>query len=227
MLADGPIDLSARDGHRFSAFQACPAANPRAALVVAPEIFGVNAHIRSVARGYAAEGYLAIAPALFDRARRGYESGYMPEDVQAGIGLMQRIDPDHALADIAACIAHIGQRMPGLPVGIVGYCWGGTLAWLASARVAGLGCAIGYYGGGIPTHADEKPACPVMLHFGELDQKPSADQARSVAAAHPGATVHFYPAGHGFNCDQRASYHADSAALARDRSLAFLARHLG
>jgi carboxymethylenebutenolidase len=227
MVTDCTIELSAGDGHRLAAFQASPAGRPRASLVIAAEIFGVNAHIRSVARGYAADGYLAVAPSLFDRVQPGFESGYTPEEVQAGIGLMQRIDTGDALADIAACIAHAERVSPGLAVGIVGYCWGGTLAWLASARLAGLDCAIAYYGGGIPAHADERPKCPVMLHFGELDQKPTPEQARSVAAAHPDATTHFYPAGHGFNCNQRGSFDPASAALARERSLVFLARNLG
>src|SRR5690606_35324574 len=139
-----------------------PLGKARGALVVAPEIFGVNAHIRSVAEGYAADGYLVIAPALFDRAQRGYDTGYSQDEIQAGIAVMQKVDLADTMKDVAACVEHV--KAAG-KVAIVGYCWGGTVAWLAAARVAGLACAIPYYGGGIPNFADEAPKCPVMFQF--------------------------------------------------------------
>jgi carboxymethylenebutenolidase len=218
------IELLAADGHRFAAWESAPAGQPRGAVVIAPEIFGVNSHIRAVADSYAAEGYLAIAPALFDRAQRDYESGYSPQDIQAGIALMNEVDLDAALTDVKACVEqgkHAGN------VAVIGYCWGGTVAWLAAARVPGLACAVPYYGGGIPDFAAEQPECPVMFHFGEQDTKPSLEQARAIAEAHPSTVAYFYPAGHGFNCDQRGSYDAASSQLARERTLAFLAEHLG
>lgn len=224
MTRSSMIELTAADGHRFAACLVAPQGKARGALVVAPEIFGVNSHIRSVAEGYAADGYLVIAPALFDRAQRGYDTGYSQDEIQAGIAVMQKVDLADTMKDVAACVEHV--KAAG-KVAIVGYCWGGTVAWLAAARVAGLACAIPYYGGGIPNFADEQPKCPVMFQFGEQDQSPTADQARAVVAKHPSAIANFYPAGHGFNCDQRGSYHAESARLARTRALEFLATHVG
>ena len=218
------IDLTARDGHGFSAYKAQPAGKARGAIVVIQEIFGVNSHIKSVADGYAADGYLAIAPAMFDRAQRNYDTGYSPEDIQAGIAVMQTLKFDDALKDVDATIEH--ARAAG-KVGIVGYCWGGVVAWVAAARLPGLACAVPYYGGGLPDFIGEQPKCPVMFHFGEQDQRPSLEQARQIAAAHPSALANFYPAGHGFNCDQRGSYNADAARLARSRSLEFFGRWVG
>ena len=219
----GFIELTSADSHRFKAYVAQPAGTPRGAVIVAPEIFGINSHIRAVADGYAADGFLAIAPALFDRAQSGYETGYTPEEIQAGIAVMQKVSIDDAMKDVATCVAHAGSAGK---VGIVGYCWGGTVAWVAAARVAGLACAVPYYGGGMPGYIGETPKCPVMMQFGEKDTSPTLEQARAIAAAHPTQTAHFYPAGHGFNCDQRGSFDAASAKLARERALAFFAQHL-
>ena len=218
------IELIASDGHRQVAYRADPAGKPRGGLVVIQEIFGVNSHIRSVADGYAADGYLAIAPAMFDRAQRGYETGYTQPEIAAGVEIMKKLDWDKAMLDVQAAMAH--GKAAG-KAGIVGYCWGGAVAWVASARVPGLAAAVCYYGGAIPNFANEKPRCPVMLHFGETDQHIPMTDVEKVRKAQPGQTVHVYPAGHGFNCDQRGSYHAASAKLARERTLAFLRQHLG
>ncbi len=218
------IELAAADGHRFAAWQATPQGKARGAVVIAPEIFGVNSHIRGVADGYAADGYLAIAPALFDRVQRNYETGYAPDEIQAGVAIMQRIDFDDALKDAAAAIAH--AKSAGR-VAIVGYCWGGTVAWLAASRLSGLAAAVPYYGGGMPNYIDESPKCPVLCHFGERDKSPSPTQARALLARHPEVAAHFYDAGHGFNCDQRGSYDAQSSRLARTRTLEFLAKQVG
>jgi carboxymethylenebutenolidase len=174
--------------------------------------------------GYAADGYVAIAPALYDRAKRNYETGYSQEEIQAGIEVMNALKWDQTLMDVQATVdlaKSVGK------VGITGYCWGGTVAWLAAARITGLACAVPYYGGSIPNFISEKPKCPVMFHFGEQDQMPSLEQAKAIAAAHPTAIANFYPAGHGFNCDQRGSFHAESSKLARTRTLEFLAKHVG
>ncbi|MBN9427462.1 MAG: dienelactone hydrolase family protein [Burkholderiales bacterium] len=219
------IELTAADGHQFKAYRADPAGKPRGAIVIAPEIFGINSHIRSVADGYAADGYLAIAPALFDRVKRDFESGYSPDEIQAGIALMQKIDMADAIKDVSAAVALAAGAGK---VAVVGYCWGGTVAWVAAARVPGLAASIPYYGGGIPNFADEQPKCPVLFQFGEEDKSPTPDAARAVIAKHPGTTSYFYEgAGHGFNCDQRGSYHAAASALARTRTLEFLAKHVG
>ena len=218
------IQLKAADGHQFNAYVAEPAGTPRGAVVVIQEIFGVNSHIRSVADGYAADGYLAVAPALFDRAQPNYESGYTQPEVQAGVAMKGKVSNEQALADAQAAIDH--AKSAG-KVGIVGYCWGGTIAWLAAARANGLSAAVSYYGGGVPDLKDEKPRVPVMFHFGETDQSIPVEKAKAVAAAHPEVTTYFYPAGHGFNCDQRGSFHEPSARQARERTLEFFRKHLG
>jgi len=218
------IELSAADGHRFNAYLAEPAATPRGALVVVQEIFGVNSHIRSVADGYAADGYLAIAPALFDRVERGVELGYSAAEIQRGAGLKAATGNDNPLLDIAAAIA---QVKPAGKVGVIGYCWGGLLSWLAACSLDGLSASVPYYGGGIPDHKALTPRCPVLAHFGERDSHIPLATVEAFRIAQPGVTVQLYPALHGFNCDHRASYDAASAALARDRTLAFFRQYVG
>ena len=219
------IELKAADGHKLAAFRAEPVGKARGAVVVIQEIFGVNSHIKSVADGYAKDGYLAIAPAMFDRVQRSYDTGYSQPEIQAGIAIMQKLDWKQAMLDVDAAI---GEAKKAGKVGIVGYCWGGTVSWVAAARLAGLTCSAPYYGGGMPGFIGEKPKIPTMCHFGELDQSPTLEQSRAIAKTHPEITAHFYPgAGHGFNCDQRGSYHAESAKLARRRTLEFFRKHLG
>jgi carboxymethylenebutenolidase len=219
------IELKAADGHKLAAYRAEPAGKPRGAVVVIQEIFGVNSHVKSVADGYAADGYLAIAPAMFDRLQRGYDTGYSQPEIQAGIEVMQKLDWKNTLLDVDAAVKEAAKAGK---VGIVGYCWGGTVSWVAAARASGLACSAPYYGGGMPGFMNEKPKVPTMCHFGELDQSPTLEQSKAIAKAHPEITAHFYAgAGHGFNCDQRGSYHAASAKLARERTLAFFRKHLG
>ena len=214
--------LQAADGHRLSAYRAVPAGKPRGALVVVQEIFGVNSHIRAVADGYAADGWLAIAPAMFDRVERGIELGYTPADIERGRELKGGCSNDHALLDIAAAVDSV--RAAG-KVAVIGYCWGGTLAWLAACRQPGLSAAVSYYGGGIGEMIDLTPRCPVLAHFGERDASIPLSVPEALRTAHPDVEIHIYPAGHGFNCDQRGSFDAASAKLARERSLAFLKTH--
>jgi len=223
------IELTASDGHKLAAYVAAPArthaGKPLGGIVVAPEIFGINTHIRAVADGLAAEGFHAVAPALFDRAQRNYDSGYSQPEIQAGVAIMQKLDQARTLLDVDAAVA---EAKNGGKVGIVGYCYGGTVAWLAAARTAGLACAVPYYGGGMFNLIKEKPKVPVMCNFGETDHSPTLQQARAIVAAHPEISAHFYPnAGHGFNCDHRASYNAEAAKLARQRTLEFFHKHLG
>ena len=220
------IQLTASDGHELSAYLAEPSAAPRGAVVVIQEIFGVNSHIRSVADRWAAEGYLALAPALFDRQERGIELGYTEADMQRGFGLMQAAGNDAPLLDIEAARAEL-ERRGGGKVGVLGFCWGGLLTWLSACRLSGFSAAIPYYGGGIPNHAQLQAKCPVLAHFGERDHWIPTDSVKAFAAAQPGVEVHIYAADHGFNCDQRGSYDAAAATLARERSVAFLRRHLG
>ncbi len=218
------IELVAADGHKFAAYKAAPAGTPRGGLVVMQEIFGVNKHIRAVADGYAADGYVAIAPAMYDRAQRGYETGYTQPEIEAGIAIMQKLDWAQTMQDVEAAVAE--ARKAG-KAAIVGYCWGGTVSWRAAAQTDGLSAAIAYYPGGIANFADEAPRCPVMCHFGEQDKSPTPDVAKGVIAKHATVTAFYYPAGHGFNCDHRPSFSAESATLARSRTLAFLRKHVG
>jgi carboxymethylenebutenolidase len=218
------IELTAADGHKFSAYRAEPAGKPRGALIVIMEIFGVNSHIRAVTDDYANEGYLAIAPAMFDRVQPGLDIGYTPADIDVGRAAMQKMKLDDAIKDVAAALNDVKSAGK---VGIVGYCWGGTVSWKSASSVDGLSCAIAYYGGGIPGLIGEKPKVPVMFHWGETDQSIPLDKAKEVAAAHKDQTHYFYPAGHGFNCDQRGSYNAEASKLAKSRSLEFLRKHVG
>jgi carboxymethylenebutenolidase len=220
------IELVASDGHKLSAYRAEPSGKPRGAVVVIQEIFGVNSHIRSVADGYAADGYLAIAPAMYDRLERNFEVGYTPEDIARGRALKEKAGIAAALLDVEPAVKAAAQSGK---VGIVGYCWGGYITWMAAARLPGLACAAPYYGGGSTTDEAiaEKPKCPVMAHYGEKDEHISVESVKKLAAAHPTQTVHLYPAPHGFNCDQRGSYDAESAKLARERTLAFFREHIG
>ena len=215
--------LMARDGHSFQAWLAGPSGAPRGAVVVLQEIFGLNSHIRSVADRFAADGYLAIAPALFDRVRRDLELGYTPADVEEGRGTMRQLTQDKVSLDVRAAInvvKHAGR------VAAVGYCWGGTQAYLAACDQP-VAAAVAYYGTAIANHLDRQPKAPVMYHFGERD-KSIPPEAIDAIRAHDGAGQFFvYPADHGFNCEQRAAFDAASAALARERTLQFLAEHVG
>lgn len=218
------IELTAADGTTVSAWRSEPKGAPRGGLVVVQEIFGVNSHIRGVCEGYAAEGYLAVAPALFDRIEPRVDLGYLPDDVARGRELKAQASLDPALADVEAARAAVASAGK---VGVVGYCWGGYVAWMSASRLAGFACAVPYYGGGMLEAAAERPRCPVLAHFGEMDPMIPVDGVRRFAAAHPESQVLIYPANHGFNCDQRASFDAPSAKLARERTLAFLRTHVG
>jgi carboxymethylenebutenolidase len=218
------VQGTAADGHSLGIYRADPAGAPRGAVVIAQEIFGVNSHIRAVCDDYAGQGYVTVAPALFDRVERDIQLGYQPDDITRGRAVRERVSLDDALADVEAAakeVAAVGR------IGIIGYCWGGTVAWVAATRSRTFAAAVGYYGGGIADLAGEQPNCPVQLHFGEQDQAIPLEGVQKVRAAHPEVPIYLYPAGHGFNCDQRASYHAESARLARERTLAFLRQHVG
>ena len=218
------ITLTAGDGHGLGAYRAEPAATPRGGVVIVQEIFGVNAHIRSVADAFAEADYLTVAPALFDRAEAGVELAYDGDGMSRGRALSSEIALDDVLKDVAAA-AEVAAE--GGKVGVVGYCWGGAIAWAAACRLE-VAAAVGYYGRLIYDLREERPGCPVMLHYGETDASIPLDQVEAVRAAHPDVPLFIYPdAGHGFNCDVRASYNVEAAAEARARTMAFLAQHLG
>jgi carboxymethylenebutenolidase len=214
--------IMARDGHEFQSWLVAPPARPRGALVVLQEIFGVNAHIRRVADDLAAEGYTVIAPSLFDRVRRGIQLDYTPADMQEGRGYVQQLAPEATLRDIAAALAvvkHSGRA------GVVGYCWGGSLAYLAAGQLP-MACAVVYYGK-VTNYLDRRPKCPVMYHYGTEDKSIPPEDVERIRAAYPQAPLYTYAgAGHGFNCEQRESYNPPAAALARERTLEFLARYV-
>jgi carboxymethylenebutenolidase len=224
------ISLQSADGFSVPAYVAEPAGKPRGAVVVVQEIFGVNSHIRSVADRFAAEGYLAVAPATFERVKPGVELGYTDADMQAGFGLKTAVDAlpgAGVMQDIQAAIDHAAKAGGG-KVGIVGFCWGGLLTWRAACSLNGLSAAVPYYGGGItaPEEIARQAKCPVLAHFGDQDHWIPLDGVEAFKKAHPEVEAHVYAANHGFNCDQRGSYNEAAANQARDRTLAFLADKL-
>ena len=215
--------LMARDGHEFNAWLTPPTGAPRGALVIAQEIFGVNHHIRAVADGYAADGYLVIAPCLFDRIRRGIELDYSEKSTQEGRGYRMQIPKEKTLLDLGASInvvKHAGR------VAVIGYCWGGTLAYLAACDLP-INCAVSYYGGQIARdHLAKAPKRPVLYHFGRKDPYIPMSDVESIRATDVNGVFYIYEADHGFNCDERGSYDAASAQLARERTLAFLKQQM-
>lgn len=216
------ISLTAADGHRLTAYRAGPQDAARA-LVVVQEIFGVNRHIRSVADRFAAEGYAVIAPALFDRVGPGIELGYEAADVAQGRELRGRIDAGLTVLDVLAAAAALPRAARR---GIVGYCWGGTVAWHGATRTSAFAASSGWYGGGIAAAKDEVARCPVQLHFGEADASIPMTDVAAIKAAQPGVEVHVYGGGHGFGCDERGSYVEADYRLAQARTLEFFAKHL-
>ena len=220
---DEIVALKAKDGVEISAYVAKPTGKARGGVVVLQEIFGVNSHIRSIADLYASHGYLAVAPALFDRTEHNVEIGYSAEEAQRGMGLVSQIKREKSLLDIAAAIDFAKQ---GGKVGLVGFCWGGTLAYASACQLSGLSAVVGYYGGGIVAMKAETPQVPTILHFGELDQHIPMSGVNEIKAAQPKVPTYVYHADHGFNCDQRGSFDKPSADLARTRTLEFFASHL-
>jgi carboxymethylenebutenolidase len=218
------ITLKASDGHELSAYRADPTSKARGGVLVIQEIFGVNPHIRSVCDGYAAEGYIAIAPAIFDRVERGIETGYDPDAMRVAVGYVTKLKPGDVLRDLQAGIDELSKVGK---VGVVGYCYGGTMAWAAACRLERVAAVSCYYGGQIARQQDAVPKAPTMLHFGEQDAMIPITDIDKLRALHEGLPIYLYPAGHGFNCEARASYHAESAKLAKQRTLELFAKHVG
>ncbi len=217
------IKLTAKDGVTIGAYEALPQGEKRGGLVVLQEIFGVNQHVRNVADDFAAQGYHVIAPAIFDRAEPGVELSYSSEDSAKGVALRAKIKLEDTLADIAAAVE--AASVSG-PVGIVGYCWGGTLAFAAAQHVEGLAASVGYYGSGIAALPKAQLRCPVMLQFGDQDKSIPLSDIEKIRRAHPDITIHIYPAGHGFSCSARSSYDEASATQARERALEFFEKNI-
>jgi carboxymethylenebutenolidase len=225
------IKLKTTDGHELGAYVAAPRGGPKAALVLVQEIFGINAHIRAMADGYAKDGFFVVAPATMDRVAPGIELGYAGEDRKRAFDLYPKLKVELAMLDAAAAFQYAAEKS-GKKVGMAGYCFGGLTTWVSACRLHTLGlhpgAAVGYYAGGIGNFAKEKPTCPTMLHFGANDSHIGRDQIEAVRAANPEVQIYLYEgAGHAFNRDaDPESYHAASAKLARERSLAFLTQHL-
>ena len=219
------LNLTASDGHSLGAYRADPGAAPTGGVVVIQEIFGVNHHIRAVCDRLAAEGYAAVAPALFDRQQKDFESGYTPEEIEKARKFVANPDWDAMLRDTAAAI---GELKDAGPVAVVGFCMGGTVAFLAATRLTGLSAAVAYYGGRIVAFADEKPRCPTQLHFGDKDQSIPLSDVETIKQKRPDCQIYVYEgAGHGFHCDERGSYHEPSSRVAWERTIAFLERPRG
>jgi carboxymethylenebutenolidase len=218
------IKLTASDNFQLGGYRADPAGAPKAAVVVIQEIFGVNHHIRAICDRFAGNGYTAIAPAIFDRIEPNFQSGYSPEEVAVARKFVANPDWAAMLRDTQAAIDAVKDVSP---VGIIGFCLGGSVAYAAATKLSGLSAAIGYYGGAIVRFADDKPAVPTQLHFGEKDAGIPLSDVEIIRAKRPDVEIHVYPgAQHGFGCDERASYDKASADIARQRSLDFFARHL-
>ncbi len=220
------ISLTALDGFEFGAYRADPEGTAKGGVVVVQEIFGVNVHIRAVCDRYAEAGYLAIAPAIYDRIEPGLELGYESDNLARGQQISGRCDMTDVIADVAAAADAAAEAGK---VGIVGYCWGGRIVYIAACRLAGrLACASGYYGAKIVQYLDETPAVPLVLHFGTLDSSIPLTDVERIGHAHPEIAVHLYEgADHGFNCDLRGQYNAEAAALSLERTLALFAKHIG
>jgi carboxymethylenebutenolidase len=219
------IRLRSADGHELDAYRAESNGPARGVIVLIQEIFGVNSHIRSVADDYASQRFHVIAPALFDRVQPNLELGYNPTDTAQGMKSARQIGMDAALLDVAASITHARAEWRELKVGVLGFCYGGSLAWLAATRLDPA-AAVCYYGGQIAANAKETPHCPVMMHFGAKDPHIGPVEIKTIKAAHPDLPVFLYDAGHGFNCDQRKDFEWQSAKLARQRTLEFFHHHL-
>jgi carboxymethylenebutenolidase len=217
------IQLKASDGFGLGGYRADAAGKAKGALVVIQEIFGVNHHMRNVCDRFAALGYTSLAPAIFDRAKRDVDLGYDDAAADEGVKLRAAIKLEDTLRDVQATIdalQSVGK------VCVIGYCWGGSLAFLAATRLSGLACAVGYYGGKIAAHASEKPKVPTILHFGEKDQGIPMTDVEKVITERPEVKVYTYPAGHGFSCDERAAYDKSATEKALQVTLAFLKQNL-
>ena len=226
------VELTAVDGVKIPAYVAKPEGAARGAIVVLQEIFGVNAHIRSVADRYAAQGYVAVAPALFQRVQPNVELGYTEADMKQGFalkGAVESLPAPGVLRDVDAAVAYAAELVPGGKIGVVGFCWGGLMTWRTACNLASVSAAVCYYGGGMTgeQEANRQALAPVLAHFGTKDHYISLESVEAFKKAQPKVEVHIYEADHGFNCDMRGSYNEVAAKLANERTLAFFKQHLG
>lgn len=225
------IQIEAKDQFKNDNYVAYPKGQATACIIVLQEIFGVNAHIKAVVDGYAEQGYLAIAPATFSRIKKDVDLGYAPDDMKAGFELKtaaESLPEEGVLKDIQASVDWAIAETKGLKVGVVGYCWGGLLAWRSAANVNGVDAAAPYYGGGMTVEPaiSLTPKCPAIAHFAEKDHWITMDTVKAFEEKHSNVEVFLYPADHGFNCDHRGAFHEESANIALKRTLTFFQKHL-
>ena len=218
------VTLTAADGHGLGAYKAEPNGAPKGGIVVVQEIFGINSHIQSVVDKFAGDGYLAITPALFDRAEKGVDLAYDEDGMKQGMGLRGQLTWENSIADVNAAAQDIAGAGK---IGVVGFCYGGSIAWVAADQ-SPVQAAVGWYGGQIHQEIGRQPKCPVQLHFGTEDFSIPNEAVEEIKQAHPDVPVYLYEgAGHGFNCNDRGSFHEGSAKLAYERTLAFFGEHIG
>jgi carboxymethylenebutenolidase len=218
------LNLTATDQHKLGAYRADPAGVPKGGMVVVQEIFGVNHHIRAVCDRLAAIGFVAVAPAIFDRFVRDFESGYTPDEIAHARSYLGNLNWDNMMVDVRAAVAELKGTGP---LGVIGFCMGGTAAFLAACRVPGLSAAVSFYGGMIAKFADERPKCPLQMHFGEKDESIPLTTVEEIKKKQPQAETYIYPgAPHGFYCDERAAYRKEAADLAWTRTKEFLTKHM-
>jgi carboxymethylenebutenolidase len=226
------ITLTAADGHQFAAWREMPESAPKGGLVLVQEAFGVNHHIRGVAGRFAALGYEVVAPAMFDRYQRGFEVGYSQDEIARGIAMLPQVDWDKALLDVEAARVALTVDLAGQlararkHIGVIGYCFGGSMAWLAACRLP-FAAAVCYYGSRIPAFSERAPRCPLIAHFGRQDKSIPVEHVEALAAAYPDIPVYLYDAGHGFACDERGAFDQAAHALAWQRTVDFLQTRLG
>ena len=225
VLLGKQFSLTSADQFQLGAYRADPSGTAKGGVVVIQEIFGVNHHIRAVCDRLAGEGYAAVAPALFDRQVKDFQSGYSPDEIAEARKFVANPDWGAMLRDAQAAINELKSSGP---VAIMGFCMGGTVAFLAACRLSGLAAAVCYYGGQIAKNDDEKPKVPTLMHFGDQDASIPMSDVETIKKKRGGDTeIHVYPgAQHGFHCDERGSYHEASARLAWQRSMEFLKKHL-
>jgi carboxymethylenebutenolidase len=217
------IELTTADGNTLSAYRADPSDTPKGAVVVLHEVFGVDPHIKKMTENFAAQGYVAIAPALFDRVKKNVELSYDEAGLTTGLEIKSKVETADAIADIQAAVDAVKDTGK---VAIVGYCWGGYLAYLSANKVNGLACAIGYYGGGITNVYQEKRKIPTLVHFCELDPLIPAEEIIQFRASRPDVSAFTYPAEHGFNCSDRSSYNEQAATKALERTLFWISQYV-
>ena len=219
------IKVKAEDGFEMDAYLALPGGKPKGGVIVVQEIFGVNSHIRADTDRFAKAGYAALAPAMFDRIQKNVDLGYDAAGIEAGRGIVTQVNWADVEKDLRAASDALKQYGK---VGLVGYCWGGSVAWVSTIRDCGVDCASGYYGGRVVDFVAETPKVPVILHFGDKDKGIPIADVEKIKAAHPAVPVYRYAeADHGFHCDQRASYHAESDKISTTRTMDFFQKHIG